>query len=93
MDAAIDIGTLIDAQSDVRGGRPCIAGTGVSVHRIVQWYRLGHTPEEIAHRVGHLSLAQVHAALAYYHANRERIDRELAEEQAEAERLAQEHDG
>jgi len=26
-------------------------------------------PEEIAERIGHLSLAQVYAALAYYHAN------------------------
>lgn len=29
----------------------------------------------------HLNLAQVHAALAYYHANRNQIDLELAEEE------------
>jgi hypothetical protein len=35
-----------------------------------------------------LNLAQVHAALAYYHANRNQIDQELAEEEAEYDRLA-----
>ena len=29
---------------------------------------------------GHLTLAQVYAALAYYHANRDEIDADLAEE-------------
>ena len=38
--------------------------------------------------IGHLNLAQVHAALAYYHANRAEIDAELAEEEAEYDRLA-----
>jgi uncharacterized protein (DUF433 family) len=63
----------------------------VSVRRIAGWYKLGLTPEEIAERVGHLSLAQVHAALAYYHANRSEIEADLAAEYAEAERLAQAH--
>jgi hypothetical protein len=52
---------------------------------------MGHTPEEIADNYGHLSLAQVHAALTYYHVNREQIDAELAEEAAEYDRLAAEH--
>lgn len=70
----IEIGTLISQHEDIRGGRPCIAGTGVTVQRIVGWYKLGLTPEEIARRIGHLSLAQVHAALAYYHANRQEME-------------------
>jgi uncharacterized protein (DUF433 family) len=45
----------------------------VTVARAVAWYPLGLTPEEIADRVGHLRLAQVYAALTYYHANREAI--------------------
>ncbi len=63
MDLA-DIGKLIVRSEDIRGGRPRIAGTGVTVRRIVGWYKLGLSPEEIADQVGHLSLAQVHAALA-----------------------------
>ena len=70
----VDIGTLITRSADIRGGRPRIAGTGVTVQRIVGWYKLGLNAEEIAARIGHLSLAQVHAALAYYHANREEIE-------------------
>ena len=86
-----DIGTLIVQSPDIREGRPRIAGTGVTVRRIVGWYKLGLSPEEIARRVGHLSLAQVHAALAYYHANREAIEADIAAEEADFERLEREH--
>lgn len=41
--------------------------------------------------IPHLTLAQVHAALAYYHANREEIEADIAAEEAEATRLEQEH--
>jgi uncharacterized protein (DUF433 family) len=82
MGSAIDIGTLITSSPEIRGGRPRIAGTGVTVRRIAVWYKLGSTPEEIADDVGHISLAQVHAALAYYHLNREEIEKDLAEEDA-----------
>ncbi len=87
MGTSTDIGTLITRSPDVRGGRPRVAGTGVTVRRIVSWYQLGLSPEEIADRVGHLTLAQVHAALAYYHLNRDEIESDLAGEQAEQERL------
>jgi uncharacterized protein (DUF433 family) len=90
MDHAIDIGTLIVRTPEIRGGRPRIAGTGVTVRRIVGWYKLGLSPEEIVDRIGHLSLAQVYAALTYYHANREEIDADIAAEEAEADRLEQE---
>ncbi len=78
--ASVDIGTLISKTPEVQGGRPCIAGTGVAVMRVAGWYNTGWIPEEIARRMG-LSLAQVHAALAYYHANSEEIEADLAEEQ------------
>lgn len=84
-----DIGQLIVSSPDIRCGRPRIAGTGVTVQRIVSWYKLGLSPEEIADEVGHLSLAQVYAALAYYHANREQIEAALAADEAEAEALEQ----
>lgn len=87
----IDIGTLIIRTPDFRRGRPRIAGTGVTVRRIVGWYKLGLSPEEIADRIGHLTLAQVHAALAYYHVNQEEIEADIASEEDEAERLEREH--
>ena len=89
--AIVEIGSLIARTPRICGGRPRIAGTGVSVRRVVIWYKLGFSPEEIADRIGHLSLAQVHAALAYYHANREAIEADLAAEAAEADRLEGEH--
>lgn len=87
MSTIIEIGSLIERRPELRGGRPVVAGTGVSVQRIVGWYQLGLTPEEISENFGHLSLAQVHAALAYYHANRQEIEAYLVEEAAEGERL------
>jgi hypothetical protein len=47
--------------------------------------------EEIARRISHLNLAQVYAALAYYHANRHQIETELAEAEAEYWNLATLH--
>lgn len=91
MATVTDIGTLIIRSAEVCRGRPRIAGTGFTVRRSVGWYKLGLTPEEIVDRVGHLSLAQVHAALAYYHANREEIEADIAGEEIEAERLEGEH--
>jgi uncharacterized protein (DUF433 family) len=84
---ATDIGTLIERRAEVRGGRPVVTGTGVSVHRIVGWYKLGFSPEEIVENFRHLSLAQVHAALAYYHANPEEIEGYLRDEGADDARL------
>ena len=84
---AVEIGTLVDRDPKVRGGRPKIAGTGVSVMRIVGWYKQGLTAEEIAAEYPHLTLAQVYAALAYYHANSDEIEADLADEEAAAIRL------
>jgi len=49
------------------GGRPRVAGTGVTVRRMVGWSKLGFSPEDIADEFGCLSLAQVDAALSYDH--------------------------
>ena len=87
----VDIGEMIVSQPDVKGGRPCIAGTSITVHRIVTWYKQGFTPEQIADEYEHLNLAQVYAALAYYHANQATIEAELAAEDTAIERLEQEH--
>ena len=46
--ATVDIGTLIARSPEIRGGRPRIAETGVTVQRVVEWYKLGLNPEEIA---------------------------------------------
>ena len=90
MVSAVEIGSLIDRHPAIRGGRPKIAGTGVTVMRVAAWYKRGLTPEEVATQYGHLSLAQVHAALAYYHANTEEIEADLTEEEAFAAKVDRE---
>ena len=91
MATVTEIGSLISCRPDIRGGCPCIAGTGVSVRRIAQWHNMGLIPEEILRKIGHLSLAQVHAALTYYHANQAEIDADLETEMREADALEQQH--
>ncbi|NJK69131.1 MAG: DUF433 domain-containing protein [Microcoleus sp. SU_5_3] len=91
MSAAIDIGTLITTNPKIHGGCPIVAGTGVTVRRIAIDYKMGMSPEEIAQEIPHLTLAQVYAALAYYHANKDAIESDIAAQEAEAERLEAEH--
>ena len=67
---------LIITDPNLRGGRPIIAGTGVTVRTIVGHYKLGLTPEEIADEMA-LELAGVYAALAYYHLNRDEIEADI----------------
>jgi uncharacterized protein (DUF433 family) len=91
MATVTDIGTLIEQTPGIRGGLPCVAGTGVSVLRIAGWYKMGLSPEEITDQYdGHLTWAQVYAALAYYHANRHEVEAEMAAEEAEYDRLVAE---
>jgi hypothetical protein len=47
---------------------------------------MGMAPEDIAIEYPHLTLAQVHAALAYYHANREEIEADISQEEQAAAR-------
>ncbi len=53
--------------------------------------RQGYSAEEIADQYGHLNLAQIYSALAWYHANRAETDADIFREEAEYERLAAEH--
>jgi len=84
----VDIGSLITTSPAIQNGRPVIAGTGTSVRRIVALYKQGYSADDIVADKDHLTLAQVHAALAYYYANQQAIEQDLANEAAEYERIA-----
>lgn len=84
---SVAINSMIQCAPDVREGKPHLVGTGITVHRIVRWYKQGLTPEQIADEYPHLTLAQVFAALSHYHANQAEIEAELAAEDAEIARL------
>ncbi len=74
----------------IYGGKPCIEGHRISVHDIAERHNLGLTPEQIvAEHYPTLSLAQVYAALLYYHEHKDEIDREIAEEAADVKARAQ----
>jgi uncharacterized protein (DUF433 family) len=87
---SVSIENLLEPVSH-RHGRMCVKGTATTVHRIARWWRLGMTADEIADDFPHLSLAGVHAALAYYFANRQQIDAEIDAEIEEERRLVKEH--
>jgi uncharacterized protein (DUF433 family) len=76
---------MIIQEEGVRGGRPTIRGTGVTVRSVVGYYRLGQVPEEIAHELS-ISLAGVYAALAYYHLNRDAIEADIVANSEDAVR-------
>ena len=70
--------------------RAFIAGTRVRVQDIYALSEVhGKSPDEIVEALPHLTLAQVHAALAYYFDHRDAILQELREDRDTAARLRQ----
>jgi uncharacterized protein (DUF433 family) len=60
------------------GGRPRIDGHRIQVEDVAIWLeRMGMSPDEIVSEHPSISLAEVHAALAYYYENRDRIDADI----------------
>jgi uncharacterized protein (DUF433 family) len=85
----IALDRYIETTPDVRGGRPRIADTRMTVADITLMYlRLGQSLEEIAGKYD-LPLAAVYAAIAYYYDHQEEIDRSIAEDHAFAEAFRQ----
>jgi len=82
-------GGLIEMTPDVRSGKPRIAGRRITVSDVAIWHEhMGLTPQQIAVDYD-LSLAQVYASLAYYHAHRDDIEAEIEESLRFAEALRQ----
>jgi len=77
---------------DVCGGKACIAGHRVRVLDIVAWHEhQGMTADEIVSYVPTITLAQVHAALAYYFDHLEEIQQEMRDERERANEFRREH--
>ncbi len=88
---SLTLDAMLAKTADVCGGHIRIEGTRITVHRIATLYKQGQSPEEMVQTYPHLSLGQVYAALAYYHANRSEIESELAAADASYDNLAQAH--
>ena len=84
---------LIATNPNVRGGRPCIAGTTIEVSAIAI-AQIVHmqSPDEIASDY-RLTLAQVYAALSYYYDHKAEIDATLQARRKLAESLKAKHFG
>ncbi len=77
--------------ADTCAGRPRLDGTRVRVQDVAVWSeRQGWTPDQIA-REFHLSLSQVHAALAYYFDHIEEIREDLRRDAQRSEEWTKEH--
>jgi uncharacterized protein (DUF433 family) len=64
----------------VCGGRPRIDGHRITVEDVAVWHqRMGMSPDEIVSAHPSITLSDVHAALAYYFDNRDRIDNDIKE--------------
>ncbi|MCY4072622.1 MAG: DUF433 domain-containing protein [Chloroflexi bacterium] len=81
---------LVYRNPEVRGGRPCIVGTGLRVIDIVMAMQFGQrSPEQMAEDY-QVSLAKVHAALAFYYENKDEVDQDIREDIRIGLELAQE---
>jgi uncharacterized protein (DUF433 family) len=80
----------VSSTPGVANGKPCVAGTRIRVQDIVIRTELGDSADDLVRAWPHITLADVHAALAYYYDNRDEIDRQIRDsdtiiEQAKAD--------
>lgn len=69
-------------------GVPWIDGANTKVVELVAEVKAhGWSPEELAYQHPHLTLGQVHSALAFYWDHREEIDADLDRREAEVEEI------
>jgi uncharacterized protein (DUF433 family) len=77
----------IETTPGIAGGRPRIAGHRIRVQDVVIWHKdLRMSAQEIAGEYD-LTLADIHAALAYYYDHREEIDKAIADDDAFVEAM------
>ena len=71
----------------IRGGRPVLAGTRITISDFAAAYQSEKLSVDQMTERFHLQLWQTHAALAYYYRNQAEIDSEIRSNEEEAERL------
>ncbi len=73
---------------DTCGGKARIAGTRITVKLVyISVERAGMTPAQVVDDYPHLTMAQVHAALAYYWSHQDEIHRDIENEDRLIERM------
>ena len=75
---------LIATEPTIRAGRPCIAGTSLRVTDVAIAHLFHErTPGQLASDYG-LTLAQVHAALAFYYDHKPELEEDIRQQLAQA---------
>lgn len=83
-----DVASLLYLKPSASGGRLCVAESGVSVRTVFCLYNEGRSPEQIFEDYdGTIPLPGVYAAIAYYLANKARLDAELEADNREFDEL------
>jgi uncharacterized protein (DUF433 family) len=83
METALD--RHVEMTQGVRGGKPRIAGTRITVSDLaIMHVHLGQSAEDIARKYD-LPLAAIYAGMAYYYDHRAAIDQSIADDEAFAE--------
>jgi len=84
LDAAADprLADFIVKTPGVCSGQPRIAGTRIKVKHVYVWVeQMGMSPTQVVTEYPHLTMAQVHAALAYYWSHQAEIQQDIENEQ------------
>jgi uncharacterized protein (DUF433 family) len=88
---ATEIGSLLVSRPGYRQGRPCLRGTGLTVHAVAAAFIMGLSAEEICQQNPDLDPSLFYAALAYYFANKEQVEADVELDRIEGEKLAAEY--
>jgi uncharacterized protein (DUF433 family) len=68
----------IEVTPGICGGKPRITGHRIKVQDIVIWHeKMAMSPDEIVYNYPTITLADIYAALAYYHDHREEIRQDI----------------
>src|SRR6266550_7972773 len=78
--SSASLADMIIKTPETCAGRARIAGTRIKVEHVYNWVeRQGMAPAEVVKQFPHLTMAQVHAALAYYWSHQDEIQRDINE--------------
>jgi uncharacterized protein (DUF433 family) len=77
-----NLGDFIVKTSGVCSGQPRIAGSRIKVKHVYTWVeRMGMTPAQVVAEYPQVTMAEVHAALAYYWSHQEEIHQDIENEE------------
>jgi uncharacterized protein (DUF433 family) len=86
-----ELSSLLVSREGYRQGRPCLRGTGMTVHQVAAAHMMGLSAEEICAQNPDLDPSLFFAALAYYFANREAVEADLERDRLEGEALMRQY--